>query len=446
MHRIEVRARHEPVGEQPRPAQARLSPVARVSRPATIALVVLALVAPTVALAGARELRTEVSAGTQADRNGRLRAGGDEIRAGMRLGVGVEMVANHERGIVVVPGLAATPGDEGAGEVPSESLRVDAMRLQYHDAPDLDEDRYALSYRRALQAETVSATLQVAAVDRDARTSEPGFGDGEALRDDDQRRRELSVQFGGFHYLDENTLVGMEVAALRTRFREGTVRSLADFDLRLVALRLQRDLSLDARISVALSADRFTSELAGSRREEDTLGLRVDYVQALSPSTLLRLGAGVRRTETGARFRRGVLRAQARDRQAGLIGELVLEHAWSWGDATLSLARTRQPSGVGAQFERDEASLFARVPVDDVLTATLHATVDRNRADAGVVRIADERLWSLRAGLTWQLDAALALDLQLGSRSQSIDGDVHSEADGAIAQVGIRYQLDPMTP
>ena len=409
---------------------------------------VLAIAGAVPAFATAREFAIEVAAGTQADRNGRLREGEDEVRAGMRLGVGIEMLASHASGIVVLPmpGVTTVPGASQEVEVPSESLRIDAMRLQYHDAPDLDEDRYAVSYRRAVQGEATGGALQLAAVDRDARTSEAGFGDGEAVRDDDQRRRELSAQLDGFHYLDEDTLVGADVAVLRTRFHDGTVRSLADFDVLALTARLQRDLRLDARIAFALSADRFTSEFGGNRRVEDTLGLRVDYVLALSASTLLRLGAGVRRTDIDARFRQGGLRAQARDRQAGLLGELALEHAWSGGDVALSLARTRQPSGVGAQFERDEASIVARVPLDDTRTATLLATFDRNRADGDGARIPDERLWSLRAGMAWQLDEALALDLQLGYRAQAIDGSARTRADGAVAQVGIRYQLDPITP
>lgn len=402
------------------------------------------------AAAQVRELDIEVAMGGQVDRNARLAPGERDMDAGTRWGIDVNMVSGDAPNIVQLPRAdrPVLPGD-AEGAVPVERLHLEASGLRYGSASDLDDDRQAASYGRTWRGAVSSADLQLSAVDRDARTSESGFGSGEAVRDDDQRRREYSGQLGGEWRLDENIASTLGLAALRTEFHDGTVRRLADYDYVAATVGLRVDIDEYSQATFALTRDRFESTLGRGNRTEDTWGLRLDYALALSESTRIRVGAGVRNTRTEAMFRTDDRRLVASERRTGLLGEFALEHSWSAGELAVSVARTRQPSGVGTQFERDEATFDGRMPLDDVRTLTLSATVDRNRADGGA-GIPDERLWSVRAGLAWQPDEAWECNLQVGYRAQRIDGSdstgvvPNTQANGAVVQFGVRYQLDPV--
>ena len=411
----------------------------------------------TPAAAQLRELQVGLTLGGQVDRNARLAAHNNGTDAGGRWGVDMNLATGDEPGIVQLPRTDRVARAEDAAQVvPAERVNVEVSGLRYGTPSDLDDDRYAASYGRTWRDEVRSLDLQLTAVDRDARTSESVFGGSEAVREDDQRRREYSGQLGSEWRLNENVATTLAVATQRTRFHDGSVRRLADYDVVAATLGLRVDLDEYSQTTVALSRDRFESTLGGSGRVENTWGVRVDYSRALGDATRIRIGAGVRRTDTEAQLRLGSRRFAASERRIGVLGELALEHSWSAGEFAVGLARTRQPSGVGTQFERDEAFFDARVPLDDVRTATVSATVDRNRAD-GNAGIPDERLWSVRAGLAWQLDEAYELNLQVGYRAQRIDpirqtgqqaGQLTGqpiEADGALLQIGVRYVLDPVS-
>jgi hypothetical protein len=416
-------------------------------RPQCIAVVFAAagaLFACVAAAAQPRDVQVAVTGGVEAQRNGRLRPDAGPPDAGVRVGIDVAVAAVGAPGIVVlrpadVTSGLAPPGTDAGAEPTGGSWRLEASGVRYGDAADLDADRFALAWGRRFDGEVRGGGLLLSASDRDAETSVAGFAGGEAVRDDDQRRREYAAQGDLRFDASENLSLAVDVAALRTRFHDGLLRTQADYDVQAVSLRAAFAIDEYSEGAVTVGRDRFESAFAGSRRREDTWGLRVDHAWALAESTRLRLSAGVRRTTTVARGTFGPVRLRAEQQDDGVLGEVSLRHAWSSGDVECSLARTRQPSGIGVQFERDAVSLLVRVPLDDTRSATLQANADRNRAGGDAAP--EERLWSVRAGLGWQLRPQLAVDLQAGFRAQRVGaaGAGRQRADGALVRLEFRY-------